>query len=694
MSDATDDKMDKPYGSWPSPITAAFITDSGVRLGGLGVNGEDVCWLEGRPKEGGRQVVVRYSPGADGASERNAIDLTPSDVNVRTRVHEYGGGAHLLVPGGGVLYSDFKTQRLYLARGGGDAPLCLTPESAASPAGQYRYADSSLHPNGREAVAVREDHSPSADAAPSEVVNEVVAIALDGSGDTRVLATGRDFYAHPRASPDGATLCYVTWSHPSMPWDATELRIASLSASAPRQTDAHVLVAGSDGDTSILQPAWHPTSGALYYITDESGHYNLARVRSPTAGGAALAPPSPRLPSSADFGGSSPGWALGQQGYTFLGDGRLAAHYTDRSTGRSVLATVVDTDDDAEAAASERRYGQDDGLPPQFGSLAPAADGSLYMMGGSPAAPGGVYRWSGLAGNAAAEMIACSSSARVPPGYTSTPQPVEFPSTLGTSYAYYYPPTNAECTSSEAAPPLLVKAHGGPTAAASTAFSPGVQFFTSRGIAVLDVDYGGSTGYGREYRRRLRGAWGVVDIDDVCAGASHMVTLGLADPARLAIDGGSAGGYTTLGALAFKDVFTAGCSLYGVADLGVLAGDTHKFESRYLDGLVGPYPGAKAVYDERAPINAVDRLSCPILLLQGDEDKIVPPNQATLMHKALLEKGLPCALKMYEGEQHGFRKAENIQDALNSELYFFSRVFGFELEDAEALAFPIDNLDS
>ena len=245
---------------------------------------------------------------------------------------------------------------------------------------------------------------------------------------------------------------------------------------------------------------------------------------------------------------------------------------------------------------------------------------------------------------------------------------------------------------SYARPTIATQAHGGPTGATSSAFNPGIQFWTSRGFAVLDVDYGGSTGYGREYRRRLRGAWGVVDIDDVCAGATHLVKQGLADGDRLAIDGGSAGGYTTLGALAFKDVFTAGCSLYGVADLGVLAGDTHKFESRYLDGLVGPYPEMKSVYDERAPINAVDQLSCPILLLQGDEDKIVPPNQAELMHKALLAKGLPCALKIYEGEQHGFRKAENIEDSLNSELYFYSKVFGFECAGDDVKPFPIDNL--
>jgi len=290
--------------------------------------------------------------------------------------------------------------------------------------------------------------------------------------------------------------------------------------------------------------------------------------------------------------------------------------------------------------------------------------------------------------------LACSSSSPIPPGFCSTPQPIDFPSALGPAYGYYYPPTHPAHHSTESAPPLLVKAHGGPTACTSTLFNPSIQFWTSRGFAVLDVDYGGSTGYGREYRRRLRGNWGVCDIDDVCSGATALVQRGLADGARLAIDGGSAGGYTTLGALAFRDVFTAGCSLYGVADLSTLAGDTHKFESRYLDGLVGRLPEDQALYDARAPIKAVDKLSCPVLLLQGDEDKIVPPNQATLMHTALLDKGLPCALKMYAGEQHGFRKAENIEDALNSELYFYSKVFGFECAGDDVTPFAIDNLPS
>jgi len=685
MSGASD-KL--PYGSWASPVTARFITTSGVRLGSPALDSDDrLYWLEGRPQEGGRQVVVRYAPDAEGASERGAIDVTPKETNVRTRVHEYGGGAHTLHPAGGIIYSDFKSQRLMWVKDDAE-PVPLTPEDGWA-TGQYRFADGVVDPSGTRLVCVREDHGEKCDRKPSEVVNEVVSVALDGSGAMKVLATGRDFYAAPRVSPSGGLLAYIAWDHPSMPWDFTELRLVPLTdgATSTADTSAHALVDGGTGDTSVLQPAWHPTSGALYYLSDSSGFYNLRRVAPASLDSAG--PGEAILPREIDFGGAAPGWQFGQQGFAFLADGRVAAHYPDRAKGTTALIVFEE-----DAVASATIYSDADGLPHNFGSLSPATDGTLYMVGGGPDVPAGVYAWRGLVAGAAAdaELLACSSNSRIPDGYTSIPKTVEFPSPMGTSYGFYYPPTNPTASSDEAAPPLLVKAHGGPTACTSASFNPGIQFFTSRGFAVLDVDYGGSTGYGREYRRRLRGNWGIVDIDDVCAGAQYLVEQGLADPKRLAIDGGSAGGYTTLGALAFRDTFTAGCSLYGVADLAALAGDTHKFESRYLDGLVGRYPEDKAIYEERAPIKAVDRLSCPILLLQGDEDKIVPPNQAELMHAALLEKKLPCALKIYEGEQHGFRKAENIEDALNSELFFFSKVFGFQCAGDDIKPFAIDNL--
>ena len=659
---------DSPYGSWPSPITAKFITGSSVGLGSLKVDGSGLYWLESRPQEGGRNVVVRYAPDDLQASERGGVDVTPKDNNVRTRVHEYGGGAFQLHKGGGILFSDFKTQRLHLALGDGEA----TVVTDKAPDGQYRYADYDVSEDGGSVVCVREDHGSDGKAKPVDVVNEVVTINLATGAET-VLATGRDFYAAPKLSPDGSKVAYIAWDHPNMPWDATELRITDQKEAS---TDTHQLVCG-DGDSSVLQPAWHP-SGALFYLTDEQGFYALQRFE----GGASTTVLSV---ADADLGGSAPGWAFGQQGYTFLADGRVAAAYPDRQTGQTAVAIF------SEDGSSKQVYsGAESGLPHSVGGLTPGVNNDIYMIGGGPDKPAGVYRWD----FSSSTLLASSSSQEIDAAYISKPQPVKFPTTLGEAYGFYYPPRHPSCSSQEAAPPLLVKAHGGPTACTGATFNPKIQYWTSRGFAVLDVDYGGSTGYGRDYRRRLRGAWGIVDIDDVCAGAQYLVKQGLADAKRLAIDGGSAGGYTTLGALAFRDVFTAGCSLYGVGDLAALAGDTHKFESRYLDGLVGKYPEDEAIYTERAPIHSVDKLNCPILLLQGDEDKIVPPNQAETMHQALLEKKVPTALKIYEGEQHGFRKSENIEDALNSELYFFSKVFGFDCLQAnpEIEVFPIDNL--
>jgi len=664
----------------------------------------ELYWIEGRSQEGGRQVICQYAPNNAAATERGGVDVVDKDANARTRVHEYGGGAWTIHPLGGVIYADFGSQRLFWNNRDG-MKIALTPESKW-PDGQYRFADGQVDPSGKHLICVREDHGPKGDAPPVDVVNEIVAVALDGSGDTRVLAKGRDFYQAPRVSPDGNKLAYITWDHPSMPWDSTELRIADISSlddNNPNTMD-HDIVAGKDGDTSVLQPAWHPATASLYYISDESGYHNLYRLAPyETTGGINV------LPKDIDFGGRAPGWTFGQQGYGFLVDGRVAAHYTSRETGQSELIvfkedTTGSSDVPTLVQQSAKIYGTKDGLPHSFSGLAPSVTGSLYLVGGGPDAPSGVYRWDRLMEKNAdagedsciqADLLASSSNAKIPDGYVSIPNLLEFPSPLGTSYGYYYPPTNPAATSDEDAPPLLVKVHGGPTACTSASFNPGIQFFTSRGFAVLDVDYGGSTGYGREYRNRLRGKWGIVDIDDVCAGAEYLVKQGLADPKRLAIDGGSAGGYTTLGALAFRDVFTAGCSLFGVADCSALAADTHKFESRYLDNLIGKWPQDKALYEERAPINSVDTLSCPILLLQGDEDKIVPPNQAEMMHAALLKKNIPTALKIYKGEQHGFRKAENIEDALNSELFFYSKIFGFACHDNdnEIKPFTIDNLE-
>jgi dipeptidyl aminopeptidase/acylaminoacyl peptidase len=670
-----------------------------------------MLWLEGRPQEGGRNVLCQYNSGGKN------VDVSPADLNtnIRTRVHEYGGGSVVVGESMEQLFvSDFGTQQLcQLEVVPDDASSTTTTTSTLKPipthdvsTNQYRFADGVYHQG--TIYCVREDHGPNGDASPQEVQNAIVAVNV-ASGTMTVLASGNDFYAAPRVSTtssdsdgDGDSdrntlqVAYITWNHPNMPWDATELRVVTVLANEGDacviQGDEHI-AGGVNGDDSIMQPLWHPTSGDLFYLSDESGYYNLYKKTKESP----AEPPKRIWTLHHDLGGSAPGWSLGQQGYTFLPqDGRLAAVY--QNNGKSVL--VLANVSDADSISNIQEYGTDDGLPMMFGSLTPASQTTeLYFVGGSPSTPTSLYKWNwkqdednANANANAAELLVCSSSQTYDEGLISVPKQVEFPTTGGrTAFGYYYPPKNHayKCTT-DSSPPLLVKAHGGPTACTGTAFQANIQFWTSRGVAILDVDYGGSTGYGREYRRRLRGSWGIVDIDDVCNGAQYLVEQGLADGNRLCIDGGSAGGYTTLGALAFRDVFHAGCSLYGVADLTALAGDTHKFESRYLDGLVGKYPEDEAIYKERSPIESVEQLSCPILLLQGDEDKIVPPNQAEMMHEALLKKGIPTCIKIYKGEQHGFRKAENIEDALDSELAFYGKVFGINVPGAVEL--KIDNL--
>ncbi|KAL3821952.1 hypothetical protein ACHAXA_004440 [Cyclostephanos tholiformis] len=697
--------IDRPYGAWESPITSRAITAGSVRLGPVYFHDGEVYWVEGRPMEGGRNVLCRRSrrvEEGEGGGTAAVLDVTPPGSNVRTRVHEYGGGAVVLGKDGNeVYYSDFATQgirRVVDDDGGGGGVGKSIPITSEYDGGGgdhiYRFADGVLSGDGATMYSIREYHPNGGKTDPREVVNELVSInVIDGS--MKVIATGNDFYASPRLSPDGTKLAYVTWDHPNMPWDATELRVVDIVAddddvSGPPLppssiSDEHALIAGGDGDTSVIQPRWHPITGELYYLSDMSGYYNIYRSEPDDT-------TTPVLPMKYDFGGSAPGWTLGQVGYAFLDDGRLVAQYA--KDGRSVLV-VADVVDVVGEATNVREYGgEGDGLPDMLSGIVPGVGSDLYFLGGSPGVPSCVYVWNldDDRRHRPAAVIARSSNVTFPEDVISHPEMIEFPTTLGTAYGYYYPPRNGKyvCTT-DVAPPLLVKAHGGPTACTGPSFNAGIQYWTSRGFAVLDVDYGGSTGYGREYRRRLRKSWGIVDVDDVCNGAKYLVERGLADGDRLCIDGGSAGGYTTLSALAFRDVFRAGTSLYGVADLTALAGDTHKFESRYLDGLVGAYPEDERIYRDRSPIESVDTLSCPILLLQGAEDKVVPPNQAVMMHEALLKKGIPTCLKIYDGEQHGFRKAEHIEDAIDSELAFYGKVFGIE-DIPGAIELEVDNL--
>lgn len=632
-----------PYGSWKSPITPDLIVAGSIGLGQIVVDGDDLYWSEGRPTEGGRTVVVRRTP--DG----QIADVTPAPFNVRTRVHEYGGGSYT-VADGVVYFSNFADQRLYRQKPGAD-PEPITPEIS------WRYADGVVDRARHRFVCVREDHT----AGSREAVNTIVSINLADGTDQKILAEGHDFFAAPRLSPDGSRLAWISWDHPNMPWDGTELWVAELDAAGvPTQMQK---IAGGEAE-SIFQPEWAP-DGTLYFVSDRTGWWNLYRWR----GGDV----EPICPKEAEFG--LPLWVFGMATYAIVSSQHLICTYTE--SGKSHLANL-----DLETGKLATIV-----LPYSRSGNIQAANGQVFFGGSSPTQPGGILRVD-LASHQW-EVLRKESTLEIDQGYLSIPEAISFPTSDGQiAYGYFYPPRNQDFVAPAGErPPLLVKSHGGPTAATAPSFSLRIQYWTSRGIGVLDVNYRGSTGYGRAYREQLKGNWGIADVEDCANGAKYLAAQGRVDLDRLAISGGSAGGYTTLCALVFGDTFKAGASYYGVSDLEVLATDTHKFESRYLDTLVGPYPERKDLYVARSPIHFVDRLACPVIFFQGNEDRVVPPNQAELMVEILQSKKLPVAYVLFEGEQHGFRKAENIKRALDAELYFYARVFGFELADSvEAVA--------
>lgn len=643
----TDPKV-APHGSWKSPITSDLIVCDSVRLCDPVIDGDNTYWTELRPAEGGRIVLVKRTLAGDTA------DVTPSGFNVRTRVHEYGGAAFVLQDGT-VWFSNFDDQRLYRQAADGE-PVPLTP------AVDLRFADGVLDESRSRIVCVREDHTGT-----GEAVNTIVAVDANEPGTGgQVLTSGCDFYSNPRLSPDGQQLAWLQWNHPNMPWDGTELHVAQLDADG-NLTDAKLVAGGLD--ESVTQPKWSP-DGTLYFVSDRTGWWNLYRRTGESV--------EPVFPMAAEFTG--PAWIFGLSTYDFESAESLLCVYSE--AGQAQLTRL-----NTKTLETER-------IDTPFASISflSVAGNQAAFLGGSPTAPTVVTRLDLDTGEC--ETLRRSSETDVDSGYLSVPEAIEFPTTDGqTAHAFYYAPANRDFQAGDGdRPPLLVRSHGGPTSATTRDFNLSIQYWTSRGYAFIDVNYGGSTGYGRDYRNRLRGNWGVVDVDDCINAAAYLVAQGGADPNRLAIDGGSAGGYTTLCALAFRDFFTAGASHFGLSDLTVFVGDTHKFESRYLDSLIGPWPEREDLYRERSAINSVDQLSCPVAFFQGDEDKIVPPNQAELMVEALRRKGLPVTYVLFEGEQHGFRKAENIKRALDGEFYFFSKIFGLEpADDLEPLT--IENLD-
>ncbi|NES78707.1 MULTISPECIES: S9 family peptidase [unclassified Okeania] len=631
-----------PYGSWKSPITADLIVAGTIGLSSLAIDGEDVYWIEGRPSEGGRNVIVRHTP--DGQT----TDITPPPFNVRTRVHEYGGGA-FLVTDGRIYFSNFADQRLY----------CQTPDAAPqplTPEANCRYADAVMDKQRDRLICIQEDHTQG-----GEPINRIVSINIKNKADIQILVEGNDFYASPRLSPDGKRLCWISWNHPNMPWDGTELWVAKINANG--LLGEAQLVAGGKQE-SIFQPEWSP-EGILYFVSDRSKWWNIYRVS-----GTEMVNVEPLYPLNAEFG--MPQWVFGMSTYGFTAANKIICTFTQNGTWH--LATLNAT----------KKHLQQIEIPyTSMGSLKVKGE-RVYFLGSSPTKPTEIVNINLSTG--AINILKRSTDLEINSGYLSIPQSIEFPTENGnTAYGLFYPPTNQDYTEiTSEKPPLLVKSHGGPTAATSSSLSLKIQYWTSRGFALLDVNYGGSTGYGREYQQRLKDNWGIVDVDDCVNGAQYLAKRGLVDSNRMAISGGSAGGYTTLCALTFKDVFKAGASYYGVSNLEALATDTHKFESRYLDGLIGPYPEKKDLYKQRSPINFTELLSCPVIFFQGLEDKIVPPNQAEIMLEALKQKGLPVAYVAFPEEQHGFRRSENIKRALDGEFYFYSRVFGFT---------PADNLE-
>lgn len=630
-----------PYGSWPSPITPSMVATAGIELHEPWAARDAAYWLEGRPAEHGRNVLVRAEPYG------SPVDLTPEGFDVRTRVHEYGGGSYL-VHDGTVFFSNFFDQRLYRQELGA-FPVPITPEPPVQ--ASVRYADGRVTSDGRRIVCVRERHGPDG------VVNELVSLPADGSAEPRVVASGADFFAAPRIAPDGGRLAWLRWDHPQMPWDGTELWVGTLDEEG--LVGGAAMVAGGQRE-SIFQPDWSP-DGVLHFVSDGTGWWNLYRLDGDQG--------TNLTPRSAEFG--VPMWELGYSTYAFLGDGRIACAY--RTGGVHHLAVLDPAT--RELVDLDLPYTCYD--PP-----AVRASGSrVLFVGGGPAIPDQIVSLDFVTREV--DVLRVGREVAVDPAYLSAPEAIEFATEGGrTAFAYFYPPTNPDHTAPPGErPPLIVRSHGGPTGEATPLLSLARQFFTSRGFAYVDVNYGGSTGYGREFRERLNGEWGVVDVQDCVNAARYLVERGDADPDRLIIHGGSAGGYTTICALSWTDVFAAGASYFGIADLEPFATSTHKFELRYTDTLVGPWPEAREKWRERSPIHSFDRISCPVIILQGLEDEVVPPQQAELMVQALREKGLPYAYLAYEGEQHGFRMAETIQRSLEAELYFYSAVLGFELGD-------------
>jgi dipeptidyl aminopeptidase/acylaminoacyl peptidase len=644
-----------PYGSWPSPITVDLVaSEGGVSFGSLDLSEDGIYWSEGRPQEQGRSALVFCPHGGE------PVDVVPADFNVRTRVHEYGGGAWFR-EGDVVFCSSFDDSRLYRIDAPGAEPQPITPEPREPHA--LRYADGRVFAGGRLIVCVQESHGD------GEPLNELVVLPTDGSGEPRVISTGRDFYAAPRPSPDGTRLAWLAWDHPHMPFEGTDLCVADLAPDGSVSNGRRI--AGSESE-SIFQPEWS-ADGLLYFVSDRTGWSNLYVERD--GGVHAL------TSEEAELG--YPQWVFDLTRYAFLADGRIACIFT-----RSAIDSLELLD------PRSGRLEQVDLPYTSFYSPSLRSRGSRVVFpASSPSDPPVIVLLDLESGDR--DVVRRSTDLELDDRYVSVAEAVEFEGADGLiSHGFYYAPKNPEYEGPpDELPPLVVAVHGGPTAHVANSLDLGVQLFTSRGIAVVDLNYGGSTGYGREYRDRLRGRWGEVDVEDSAAAARYLSERGDVDAARIEITGGSAGGYTTLMALAVRDEFTSGTSYYGVADLVSFHEETHKFESHYDEYLVGTWPEAIELYRDRSPVTHADSIGRPLLLLQGLDDKVVPPSQSEVIVDALRRRGIPYAYIAFEGEGHGFRKAENVKRAIEAHLSFLARVFGFEPAD-EIEPIEIENLEA
>jgi dipeptidyl aminopeptidase/acylaminoacyl peptidase len=624
-----------PYGSWKSPLQAEVLSRGRVSLDDLRSVGARLYWTETMPAAGGISGVFSATVGG------SARLLSPEGVNVRTRVHEYGGAPFAAV-GERLYYSNYSDQRLYALEADGHA-------NALTPAG-YRYADCAADPSASALFCVREDHTD-----PKNVRNVLVRIDLPGGGPGEVLYSGSDFIAYPRPSQDGKRIAFITWDHPNMPWDGTELHVLDLHKDG---AGTLTTIAGGVAE-SVLEPQWD-TDGTLYFISDRDGYWNLYSSKGKET--------RPVWHRKAEFAG--PLWSLGQANYVLLGDGRAVARF---SEGGADQLVVIDL-----------RHGKARTLTlpyVQFAELTRLHSHEIAAVVGSSDAPPAIVSID--IERAVTTLVRSSGTTPLAKESISAAKAIDFPVANGEiAHALYYAPCNASFVPPAGTlPPLLTFIHGGPTSQATAAFAARIQFWTSRGFAVVDVNHRGSSGFGRDFRRQLNGQWGVVDVEDAIAAVRYLIRIGAADPARTAISGGSAGGYTALNALSSSDVFKAGADYYGVSDMTALAQDTHKFESRYLDSLIGPYPADKSVYESRSPLNHLDGFKVPLIVLQGADDPVVPPNQSERIVDALRKRGVPVAYLLFPGESHGFRKPENVTRALQAELSFYGQVFGFTPAD-------------